>query len=157
ICATSDPNLLRLLFASHQQNRRLRKHYLQAIGKMSEFILQAVGQGGVARAEFSTDVTFSQWFCFLINACSSLQSLLCLLVYIQGNLGDFDANILPAYPLNHFAYPWFGNQGTGGIPSKEEDTEIQGMAVRLGRNWAGTGPELGQNWAGTGSEVGLTG
>src|SRR4029434_9095263 len=66
MCATSDPNLLRLLFACHQQNRRLKKHYLQAIGKMSEFILQAVGQGGVARAEFSTDVTFSQWFCFLI-------------------------------------------------------------------------------------------
>src|SRR4029434_1051991 len=45
---------------------------------MSEQFLQAVGQGGVAIAEFSTDVTFSQWFCFLINACSSLQSLLCL-------------------------------------------------------------------------------
>ena len=65
---------------------------------MSELILQAVGQGGVARAEFSTDVTFSQWFCFLINACSSLRSLLCLLERntalqgkIQGNLGDFDA------------------------------------------------------------------
>src|SRR4029434_9265529 len=54
--------------------------------------------GGVARAEFSTDVTFSHWFCFLINACSSLRSLLCLLERntalhgkIQGNLGDFDA------------------------------------------------------------------
>ena len=73
---------------------------------MSEFILQAVAevcvstveQGGVAGAEFSTDVTFSQWFCFLINACSSLRSLLCLLERntalqgkIQGNLGDFDA------------------------------------------------------------------
>ena len=42
-------------------------------------------QGGVAGAEFSTDVTFSQWFCFLINACSSLQDK------ILGNLGDFDA------------------------------------------------------------------
>src|SRR4029434_10928976 len=58
---------------------------------MSEFILQT----GV---EFSTDVTFSQWFCFLINACSSLRLLLCLLEIntavqgkIQGNLGDFDA------------------------------------------------------------------
>src|SRR4029434_4748075 len=106
ICATSDPNLLKLLFASHQQSRRLKKYYLQAIGKMSEFILQAVAevcvstveQGGVAGAEFSTDVTFSQWFCFLINACSLLQSLLCLLERntalqgkIQGNLGDFDA------------------------------------------------------------------
>ena len=25
MCATSDPNLIRLLFASHQQNRRLKK------------------------------------------------------------------------------------------------------------------------------------
>src|SRR4029434_7132250 len=98
MCATSDPNLLRLLFACHQQNRRLKKHYLQAIGKMSEFILQAVGQGGVARAEFSTDVTFSQWFCFFINACPSCPSLLCLLERntalqgkIQGNLGDMYA------------------------------------------------------------------
>src|SRR4029434_283695 len=98
-------NLLRLLFASHQQNR---KHYLQVIGKMSELILQAVAevcvstveQGGVAGAGFSTDVTFSQWFCFLRNhnACSSLRSLLCfcerntaLQGKIQGNLGDFDA------------------------------------------------------------------
>src|SRR4029434_5384019 len=72
ICATSDPNLLRLLLASHQQNRRLKEHYLQAIGEMSEFILQVcvsnVEQGGMAGAEFSTDVTFSQWFYFLINA-----------------------------------------------------------------------------------------
>ena len=52
----------------------------------------------MAGAEFSTDVTFSQWFCFLINACSSLRSLLCLYERntalqdkIQGNLGDFDA------------------------------------------------------------------
>src|SRR4029434_3949412 len=149
MCATTDSNLLRLWLASHQQNRRLKKHYLQAIGKMSELILQAVAevcvstivQGGVAGAEFSTDVTFSQWFCFLINACSSLRSLWCLLERntalqgkIQGNLGDFDAqndvsvrkwqfcfkgyipripsvfryrgNVLLAYPLNHFAYPW---------------------------------------------------
>src|SRR4029434_7215375 len=98
-------------------------------------------QGGVAGAEFSADVTFSQWFCSLINACSSLRSLLCLLERntalqgkMQGNLGDLDAqndvsvrklqfcfkryilripsvfcyrgNFLPAYPLNHFAYPW---------------------------------------------------
>ena len=40
--------------------------------------MSTVEQGGVAGAEFSTDV-FSQWFCFLINACSSLRSLLCLL------------------------------------------------------------------------------
>ena len=60
--------------------------------------MSTVEQGGVARAEFSTDVTFSQWFCFLINACSSLRSLLCLLERntalqgkIQGNVGDFDA------------------------------------------------------------------
>ena len=53
---------------------------------------------GVAGAEFSTDVTFSQWFCFLINACSSLRSLLCLEERntdlqdkIHGNLGHFDA------------------------------------------------------------------
>src|SRR4029434_10477792 len=29
-------------------------------------------------AEFSTDVTFSQWFFFLINVCSLSRSLLCL-------------------------------------------------------------------------------
>src|SRR4029434_11278160 len=57
--------------------------------------VSTVEPGGVARAEFSTDVTFSQWFCFLINACPSLPSLLCLLERntalqpkIQGNLGD---------------------------------------------------------------------
>src|SRR4029434_7991914 len=96
ICATSDPKLLRLLFASHQQNRRLKKHYLQAIGKMSEFIWRStVEKGGVAGAEFSADVTSFQWFCSLINVCSSLQSLLCLFERnialqpkIQGNLGD---------------------------------------------------------------------
>ena len=60
--------------------------------------MSTVEQGGVAGAEFSTDVTFFQWFCFLINACSSLLLLLCLLERntalhgkIQGNLGDFDA------------------------------------------------------------------
>jgi len=60
--------------------------------------VSTVEQGGVAGAEFSADVTFSQWFCFLINACSLLRSLLCLLERntalqgkIQGNLGDFDA------------------------------------------------------------------
>src|SRR4029434_7231633 len=37
-----------------------------------------VEKGGVAGAEFSADGTFSQWFCSLINVCSSLQSLLCL-------------------------------------------------------------------------------
>src|SRR4029434_243807 len=54
-----------------------------------------VEKGGVAGAEFSADVTFSQWFCSLINVCSSLQSLLCLFERnialqpkIQGNLGD---------------------------------------------------------------------
>src|SRR4029434_8975597 len=84
---------------------------------MSELILQAVAevcvstveQGGVAGAEFSTDLTFSQWFCFLINACSSLRSLLCLLERntalqgkIQGNLGDFDAQkmIFPSESCN---------------------------------------------------------
>src|SRR4029434_4535986 len=43
----------------------------------------------------SADVTFSQWFCSLINVCSSLQSLLCLFERnialqpkIQGNFGD---------------------------------------------------------------------
>src|SRR4029434_425098 len=52
-------------------------------------------QGGVAGAEFSADVTFSQWCCSLTNVCSSLQSLLCLFEInialqpkIQGNLGD---------------------------------------------------------------------
>src|SRR4029434_906916 len=51
-----------------------------------------------AGAEFSADVTFSQWFCSLINVCSSLRSLLCLFErnialqpIIQGNLGDLYA------------------------------------------------------------------
>ena len=80
-----------------------KKTYLQLIGKMSEWMWQAVAevcastveQGGVAGTEFSADVTFSQWFCSLINVCSSLQSLLCLFERnialqpkIQGNLGD---------------------------------------------------------------------
>src|SRR4029434_2099279 len=64
-------------------NRRQNKFFLQAIGKMNEYILQAVSevcvstfeQRGVVGAEFSTDATFSQWFFFLINACSSLRSL----------------------------------------------------------------------------------
>ena len=74
---------------------------------MSELMWQAVVEvcaskrGGVAGAEFNTDVTFSQCFFFvfiLFNVCSSLQSLLCLFEIntvlqdkIQGNLGDFDA------------------------------------------------------------------
>src|SRR4029434_2290786 len=64
----------------------------------NERINLTVEQGGVAGAEFSTDVTFFQCFCFLINACSSLRSLWCLLERnsalqgkIQGNLGDFNA------------------------------------------------------------------
>src|SRR4029434_940788 len=78
------------------EQKTKKKHYLQAIEKMSEFILQAVRQGGVARAEFSTDVTFSQWFCFLINACPSVRSLLCLFerntaCILQGNLGNLYA------------------------------------------------------------------
>jgi len=36
-----------------------------------------VDQGGVAGAEFSTDVTFSQGFCSLLNVCSLLRSLFC--------------------------------------------------------------------------------
>src|SRR4029434_10393897 len=62
---------------------------------LAEISGSTVEKGGVAGAEFSADVTFSQWFCFLINACSSLQSLLCLFERntalqprIQGNLGD---------------------------------------------------------------------
>src|SRR4029434_6937379 len=54
-----------------------------------------VEKGGVAGAEFSADMTFSHWFCSLINVCSSLQSLLCLFERniamqpkIHGNLGD---------------------------------------------------------------------
>ena len=31
--------------------------------------MSIVEKGGVAGAEFSTDVTFSQWFCFLISLC----------------------------------------------------------------------------------------
>ena len=108
---------------------------------LAEICGSTVEKGGVAGAEFSADVTFSQWFCSLINVCSSLQSLLCLFERnialqpkIQGNLGDlyeqndvsvskvqfrfkvfipripsvfrYRVNFLPAYPLNHFAYPW---------------------------------------------------
>src|SRR4029434_7147545 len=107
---------------------------------LAEICWSTVIKGGVAGAEFSADVTFSQWFCSLINVCSSLQSLLCLFERnialqpkIQGNLGDlyeqndvsvskvqfrfkryilripsvfcYRRNFLPAYPLNHFAYP----------------------------------------------------
>ena len=62
---------------------------------LAEICGSTVEKGGVAGAEFSADVTFSQWFCSLINVCSSLQSLLCLFERnialqpkIQGNLGD---------------------------------------------------------------------
>ena len=58
-------------------------------------LAEACGSTG---AEFSADVTFSQWFCSLINVCSSLQLLLCLFERnialqpkIQGNLGDLYA------------------------------------------------------------------
>ena len=60
---------------------------------LAEICGSTVEKGGVAGAVFSADVTFSQWFCSLINVCSSLQSLLCLFERalqpkIQGNLGD---------------------------------------------------------------------
>ena len=62
---------------------------------LAEVFGSTVKKGGVAGAEFSADVTFSQWFCSLINVCSSLQSLLCLFERnialqpnIQGNLGQ---------------------------------------------------------------------
>ena len=65
---------------------------------LAEICGSTVEKGGVAGAEFSADVTFSQWFCSLINVCSSLQSLLCLFERnialqpkIQGNLGDLYA------------------------------------------------------------------
>ena len=45
---------------------------------LAEVCGSTVEKGGVAVAEFSADVTFSLWFCSLINVCSSLQSLLCL-------------------------------------------------------------------------------
>ena len=112
---------------------------------LAEICGSTVEKGGVAGAEFSADVTFSQWFCSLINVCSSLQSLLCLFERnialqpkIQGNLGDlyeqndvsvsklqfrfkgyipripsvfrYRGNFLPAYPLNHFAYPSLGTE-----------------------------------------------
>src|SRR4029434_2466750 len=61
----------------------------------AEICGSTVEKGGVAGAEFSADVTFSQWFCSLINVCSLLQSLLCLFERnialqpkIQGNLDD---------------------------------------------------------------------
>ena len=50
---------------------------------LAEICGSTVDKGGVAGAEFSADVTFSQWFCSLINVCSSLQSLLCLFERIQ--------------------------------------------------------------------------
>ena len=62
---------------------------------LADLCESTVKKGGVAGAEFSADVTFSQWFCSLINVCSSLQSLLCLFERnialqpkIQANLGD---------------------------------------------------------------------
>src|SRR4029434_2252408 len=62
---------------------------------LAEICGSTVEKGGVAGAEFSADVTFCQWFCSLINVCSSLQSLLCLFERnkalqpkIQGNLGN---------------------------------------------------------------------
>ena len=54
---------------------------------LAEVCGSTVEKGGVAGAEFSADVTFSQWFCSLINVCSSLQ----LQPKIQGNLGDLYA------------------------------------------------------------------
>src|SRR4029434_1970755 len=97
------PKPSKVVVCQPSTEQKTKKHYLQAIGKMSEYILQAVAEicgstvekGGVAGAEFSADVTFSQWFCSLINVCSSLQSLLCLFERnialqpkIKGNLGD---------------------------------------------------------------------
>src|SRR4029434_2324119 len=94
-----------MVFASHQQNRRLNIFCFKCDWEdervnvaLAEICGSTVEKGGVAGAEFSADMTLSQWFCSLINVCSSLQSLLCLFERntalqdkIQGNLGDFDA------------------------------------------------------------------
>src|SRR4029434_11050128 len=95
-------DLLRLLFASHQQNRRLNIFCFKCDWEdervnvtLAEICGSTVEKGSVAGAEFSADVPFSQSFCSLINVCSSLQSLLCLFERnialqpkLQGNLGD---------------------------------------------------------------------
>src|SRR4029434_6891860 len=98
ICA-----LLRLLFASHQQNRRLNIFCFKCDWEdervnvtecdFSGGVWVNGWKGGVAGAEFRGGVTFSQWLGCLINVCSSLQSLLCLFERniveqhkIQGNL-----------------------------------------------------------------------
>ena len=127
----------------------------------------------------SSYVLFCQWFCFLMNACSSLRSLLCLLERntalqdkILGNLADFDAqnnvsvwklqfcfkgyipriqsvfryrgNVLPAYPLNHFAYPWgytYPSLGTEAIDELTKMTEycistaVPGEKTHTGQLW----------------------
>ena len=56
------------LFAGNWEDERVN-----VTGCSGGMCASTVEQGGVAGAEFSTDVTFSQWFCFLINACSSLR------------------------------------------------------------------------------------
>src|SRR4029434_6636836 len=59
---------------------------------LAEVCGSTVEKGGEAGAEFSADVTFSQWFCSLINVCSSLLCLfernIALQPKILGNVGD---------------------------------------------------------------------
>ena len=72
---TSDPNLLRLLFASHQQNIRLKKtlfagdweyERIHLTGCRRCVCVSTVEKGGVAGAEFSTDVTHTHNKCDVV-------------------------------------------------------------------------------------------
>src|SRR4029434_8647429 len=96
ICATSDPNLLMLLFASHQQNRRLKKTLFA--GDWEDERIHFTGRWTGWRGHSGVQKRRDIFLVFFMNACSSLLSLLCLLERnavlqgkIQGNLGDFDA------------------------------------------------------------------
>src|SRR4029434_11322521 len=82
--------------------------------------VSTVEQGGVARAEFSTDVTFSQWFCFLINVCSSSRSLLCLCernAVLQGTIAFESCNSVFVGEKNIF---YLGGGGGGGRRERQE-------------------------------------
>src|SRR4029434_1555746 len=74
---------------------------------LAEVCGSTVEKGGVAGAEFSADVTFSQWFCSLINVCSSLQSLLCLCernAVLQGKIAFESCNSVFVGKTKYFLF-----------------------------------------------------
>src|SRR4029434_3583995 len=90
---------------------------------LAEVCGSTVEKGGVAGAEFSADVTFSQWFCSLINVCSSLQSLLCLCernAVLKGKIAFESCNSVFVGEKKKF---YFGGGGGGG-ERWEENTHI---------------------------------